>query len=109
MAAQLLLPSPSKQSLSHEECIALVQIFVNASLACIAHTRELIPWVAPCFRTRYIGQIDPASFTNDKGLYSAFQTLESNRCNTSQEIRVLVRGGHKYADQMLEMLVELAQ
>ncbi|OQV03309.1 HORMA domain-containing protein [Cladophialophora immunda] len=105
MAQQILLAPPSERTLSQAESIAVVQIFLNASLACIAHTRELIPWTSPCFRTRYVDQItledDPPA---GGSLYSAFQALTSLTAGEGQEIKLLVRGGHQRADQILDML-----
>ncbi|KIV83182.1 hypothetical protein PV11_05232 [Exophiala sideris] len=93
----------AEHSLNQATSLALVQIFLNASLACIAHTRELIPWTSPCFRTRYIGQMQPALATEQKNLYTAFQGLEPDATN-GQEIRIFIRGGHSKADQLLDML-----
>lgn len=105
MAEQLLLSKPSEQILTQEKSLALVQIFINASLACIAHTRELIPWTSPCFRVRYIEQINAVVDADEVDLYAAFKALEGKSTDSGQEIRFLVRGGHTRADQMLEMLV----
>ncbi|KIX04221.1 uncharacterized protein Z518_07775 [Rhinocladiella mackenziei CBS 650.93] len=104
MSEQLLLPAPFKRNLSQTESLALVQIFLNVSLACISHTRELIPWISTCFQTRYIHQIDPASLTSDHSLYSAFQTSDSEGVGRGQEVRVLARGGHRSADRILDLL-----
>ncbi|OAP54663.1 hypothetical protein AYL99_11111 [Fonsecaea erecta] len=105
MAQQILLAPPSERTLSQAESLAVVQIFLNASLACIAHTRELIPWTSPCFRKGYIGQItledDPSA---GGSLYSAFQALTPEIAGEGQEIKLLVRGGHRRADQILDML-----
>lgn len=105
MSQRLLLAPPERRSLNQSESLALVQIFLNASLACISHTRELIPWTSPGFRTRYIDQIDPEIPPGEQDLYAAFQALTSKNSNGGQEIRILVRGGHKRADQLLDMLV----
>ncbi len=106
MDQQLLLPLVSNQSLSKSDSLALVQIFLNVSLACIAHVRELIPWTSSCFRVRYMGQINPGMGVGTGDLYSAFQDLDSDGTSHGQEIRILVRGGHQRADQILDMLVE---
>lgn len=105
MTEQLLLSARAGPTITQEQGLALVQIFVNASLACIAHARELIPWTSPCFRTRYIEQINTVIDADARSLYSAFKALEGNASSGGQEIRILVRGVHKRADQMLEMLV----
>lgn len=94
------------QSLTQVHSLALVQIFLNASLACIAHTRELIPWTSPCFRTRYIGQIGPALANGGEDMYTSFQGLDAMDASHGQEIRILIRGGHSKADQILDMLVD---
>ncbi|EXJ82467.1 hypothetical protein A1O3_06280 [Capronia epimyces CBS 606.96] len=104
MAEQHLLLASPGQSLSRIESLSLVQIFLNASLACIAHTRELIPWMSPCLQTRYIDHIDPSLLVSDESLYTTFQAFDSKGARSGQEIRILVRGGHKRADQILEML-----
>ena len=109
MSEQLLLPPPLTQSLSQAQSLGWIQIFLNASLACIFHTRELIPWQSPCFRTRYIDQIETTSHELEPrgNLYSAFCELNVPHFSTSQELRVLVKGYHKHADQILDMLVRL--
>ena len=107
MAQQLLLTPSSKQTLSQAGSLALVQIFLNTSLACIAHARELIPWTSSCFRTRYIDQINLDDQPNGQNLYSSFQAMTSKGVSEGQEIKILVRGGHRRADQMLDMLVSV--
>lgn len=108
MTEQHLLLAAHGRSLSKTESLSLVQIFLNASLACLAHTRELIPWMSPCLRTRYIDHIDPSVLVSDGSLYAELQALEPKDVAGGQEIRILVRGGHKRADQILEMLVSIA-
>ena len=105
MAQQVLLADPSKRVLSQAESLAVVQIFLNASLACIAHARELIPWTATCFRTRYVDQIGLDDQADGQTLYSAFQASSSMDDSEGQEIKTLVHGGHRRADQILDMLV----
>ncbi|OAL36722.1 hypothetical protein AYO20_04054 [Fonsecaea nubica] len=106
MAQQVLLAPPTERILSQAESLAVVQIFLNASLACIAHTRELIPWTSSCFRTRYVDQITLESDSSaGESLYSAFQSLAPESPGEGQEVKLLVRGGHRCADQMLDMLV----
>ncbi|KIW93161.1 uncharacterized protein Z519_05766 [Cladophialophora bantiana CBS 173.52] len=105
MAQQILLAPPSERTLSQAESLAVVQIFLNASLACIAHTRELIPWTSACFRTRYVDQLALEDHPHTGGsFYSAFQALASQTAGKGQEIKTLVRGGHRHADQILDML-----
>jgi hypothetical protein len=84
--------------------VAFVQIFLNISLACIAHTRELIPWNSPCFQTRFVDQKSLQGSTTGNNLYSTFQNSVFKRNNASQEVKVLVRGGHRRADKILNML-----
>lgn len=105
MAEQLPLSKPSDHALLQTKSLALVQIFLNASLACVAHTRELIPWTSPSFRTRYIDQMDTEFYAGVDNLYLAFQKLERNSLSHGQEIRILVRGANRRADHILEMLV----
>ncbi|EXJ81566.1 hypothetical protein A1O1_07630 [Capronia coronata CBS 617.96] len=104
MAGHQLLIVPSERSLSQAESLSLVQIFLNASLACIAHTRELIPWMSPSLRTRYINHIDPSLLVRGENMYKTFQVANPEADCTGQEIRILVPGGHKCADQIVEML-----
>ncbi|ETI20319.1 hypothetical protein G647_08353 [Cladophialophora carrionii CBS 160.54] len=104
MAQQLLLTHPPERLLSQDQSLALAQIFLNAALACIAHTRELIPWTAPCFCTRYIDQIVVDDEQNAKALYSSFQAVAQKAASEGQEVKILVPGGHRRADQILEML-----
>ena len=105
MAQRLLLVPPLGRTLSQAESLALVQIFLNVSLACIAHARQLIPWTSPCFSTRYVDQINLDDQPDGQTLYSAFQAHNPNHIGEGQEIKVLVRGGHPRADQLLDMLV----
>ncbi|OAG41271.1 hypothetical protein AYO21_04434 [Fonsecaea monophora] len=106
MAQRVLLAPPTERILSQAESLAVVQIFLNASLACIAHTRELIPWTSSCFRTRYVNQITLESDSSaGESLYSAFQSLAPESAGEGQEVKLLVRGGNRCADQMLDMLV----
>ncbi|KAJ9614524.1 hypothetical protein H2200_002661 [Cladophialophora chaetospira] len=104
MAHQIVQASPSQRSLSQAESLALVQIFLNASLACIAHARELIPWTASCFHTRYIDQIDIEYPREGQTLYSAFQASSSTDSSEGQAIKILTHGGNRSADQILDML-----
>ncbi|EXJ54587.1 hypothetical protein A1O7_09928 [Cladophialophora yegresii CBS 114405] len=104
MAQRLLLAQPSERLLSQDQSLALVQIFLNAALACIAHARELIPWTAPCFCTRRIDEIVFDDEQNAKALYSSFQAVTQQEAGEGQEVKVLVPGGHRRADQLLEML-----
>ncbi|KAG9772225.1 hypothetical protein ABEF93_006143 [Exophiala dermatitidis] len=104
MAEHNISLPPSTRGLSEAQSLSLVQIFLNASLACIAHTRELIPWTSPSLQTRYIDQIDPAILTGQLSVYEAFQVLDTQGVRSGQEIRVLVHGGHRCADQILGLL-----
>lgn len=105
MSEPFSLSTPHDQTLSQSESLAWVQIFLNASLACISYTRELIPWQAPCFKTRYIDQIAAATNRQPVDLYASFCELDCQNPGSSQELRVLAKGGHRYADQILDMLV----
>lgn len=105
MPEQFPLSTPPEQTLSQSESLAWIQIFLNASIACISYTRELIPWQAPCFKTRYIDQIAAATNRQPIDLYASFCELDYANPGSSQELRVLVKGGHTCADQILDMLV----
>lgn len=111
MAAQVLFASPRPlpvgpdQALSPEESLAVVDIFINAAIACICHTRALIPWDSACFQTRYIDDLLSDFWKNGIDKYSAFcgtePTIPSNK---SQEFRVLKRGEDGRADSVLDLI-----
>ena len=110
---QLLLPMPVQPSehesteLSQEQSVALVQIFLNASLACICYARELLDWRSPCFRTRRIGDISLDCSPDE--IYHAFVSLDRVEEETSQEIRVLVRSQNHRANRILDMIVSSSE
>lgn len=105
MASQLMLapsaPQQSQAQLTGAQSLALVKIFLNSSLACICHTRELINWQTDCFRKRYIDHI---SLDNDNA-YDNFRDRHPAVPGASQEIRVLVRGSNHQANNILDMIV----
>lgn len=105
MASQLMLAPPAPQQaqseLTNAQSLALVKIFLNSSLACICHTRELINWQADCFRKRYIDHIA----LEDSNVYDNFRDYEPPAPGSSQEIRVLVRGSNTPANRVLDMIV----
>jgi hypothetical protein len=105
MGQRTQLVASSARVLSHAESLALIQVFLNASLACIAHARELIPWRSPCFSTRCIDQIDFDSLCNGQTIYSSLHALASTETKTGQEVKVLIHGKDRRADQILDMLV----
>lgn len=98
---------PIDPSLSQPEKLTWAKIFLNVSLACIAYTRRLIPWQASCFRTRYVDQIIGATACAPFDSYEFFCAHDSQHAHMSQELRVLVRGGHEYADSILDILVTI--
>jgi hypothetical protein len=87
--------------LTEAQSLALVKIFLNSSLACICHTRELIDWQSNCFRKRYIDHID----LDDKDAYHNFCNRDPDAPGSSQEVRVLVRSGNIQANGILNMIV----
>jgi hypothetical protein len=87
--------------INKDQSLALVKIFLNASLACICHTRELIDWESACFRKRYVDQI---SLEVDS-IYESFCSSDARNSGNSQEIRVLTRGYDHRADALLDMIV----
>ena len=107
MSMQLMMAPPASQQTDQQEgltetqSLALVKIFLNSSLACICHTRELIDWQSDCFRTRFIDQID---IVNDNA-YHSFCDQEPSAPGKSQEVRVLVRSGNQRANSILNMIV----
>ncbi|KPI40881.1 Meiosis-specific protein hop1 [Cyphellophora attinorum] len=86
--------------LSKDQSLALVKIFLNASLACICHTRELINWESACFRKRYVDHI---SLKGDS-VYESFCSSDPPSPGSSQEIRVLARGHDHRANALLNMI-----
>ena len=110
---QLLLPMPVQAS-EHEsmesaqaQSVALVQIFLNASLACICYARELLDWRSPCFKKRRIGDISLECSPDE--IYNAFVSLDCVEEETSQEIRVLVRSQNHRANRILDMIVSIVK
>jgi hypothetical protein len=106
MAMQMMMmaPSASQQSqleLTEAQSLALVKIFINSSLACICHTRELIDWQSDCFRKRYIDHIN----LNDHDVYHNFRDVNPTSAGSSQEVRVLVRGNDHQGNAILNMIV----
>ena len=105
MSSQSLVTAPVQHSdhtiLSIDQSLALVKIFLNSSVACICHTRELIDWESDCFRKRYVDQI---SLESD-GIYDDFCGTAPAAPGSSQEVRVLVRGSNEKADALLDMIV----
>lgn len=110
MASQLLMMAPpapqqlqpqSQVKLTEAQSLALVKIFLNSSLACICHTRELIDWQSSCFRKRYIDHIQ----LEDEHVYDSFRDHEPASPGSSQEVRVLVRGRHSHGNSILDMIV----
>jgi hypothetical protein len=105
MASQLMLMPPaqckSDLRLTEAQSLAFVKIFLNASIACICHTRELLDWQSTCFKTRHIDQLQ----IDDEDAYVSFRENEPTSPGNSQEIRVLVRDGSSQADQLLDMIV----
>lgn len=109
MTSQFRTAVPAKQSLSQTQSVATVQIFLNAAVGCISYVRELIPWTSRCFRTRYIDQIVVDGAASGERWYSDFCYLDSKTVAASQEVRVLVRGQNRRADQILDMIVPWPQ
>lgn len=107
MASSMLLPFNSSlvqdTELSFEQSLALVKIFVNASLACICHTRALLNWSSDCFRTRFI---DDVSLNHEPDrIYDAFCGIDTSSTKPSQELRVLVRSQNPRANGIIDMMV----
>ena len=112
MASQALVaPVPkllrsSKNSLSPAQSLTVVEVFINAALACICHTRGLIPWDSACFRKRYIDDLQSDFWKTDSNGYSAFCDREPvDSAGESQEFRILKRGEDRRADRVLNMIV----
>lgn len=105
---QLLLPAvaqPAEKAhmeLSQEQSVALVEIFLNSSLACICYSRELLNWQSSCFRRRCIDDISLECSPDE--IYSSFIRLDSELQAGSQELRVLVRSQNHRANRILNML-----
>lgn len=107
MSVKSSQPTLHEHSLSHTQSLAWVQIFLNISVACICHVRELIPWQATCFRTIHLEQIEKMIRLPQGNPYSALCSIDPNPNATSQELRILLKGGHRHSDQLLEMLVRM--
>jgi hypothetical protein len=105
MASQLMLMPPAQCKpelrLTEAQSLAFVKIFLNASIACICHTRELLDWQSACFKTRHIDQLQ----IEDEDAYVSFRESEPKSPGNSQEVRVLIRGENNQADQLLDMIV----
>ncbi|ETN43689.1 uncharacterized protein HMPREF1541_02848 [Cyphellophora europaea CBS 101466] len=104
MASHLMLAPlahhKSQVELTEAQSLALVKIFLNASLACICHTRELLDWQSTCFRKRYINQIS----LEDENSYDNFCHFDPAAPGHSQEIRILVRSNDQAANQLLDLI-----
>jgi hypothetical protein len=101
------LTSPQDVELSPDQSVALVKIFINASMACIFHTRELLDWSSSCFRTRFVDDIMLQQ--KPDRIYSTFCHDDSESTKPSQEVRVLVHSNNKSANGILEMIVSWRQ
>lgn len=111
MAVRLIGASPRPSRLSTEflsptESLAVVEIFINAALACICHSRQLIKWDSKSFRKRYIDDLRSDFWKDHVCKYSAFcDTEPSMPSGISQEFRILVRGETGRADSILDLIV----
>jgi hypothetical protein len=113
MATQMFFVSPLAVSsspaprLSPAQSLAIVKIFINASIACICHARALIPWDSACFRVRYINDLHSDYWKNDiDKYYSAFCDLEPALPSAkSQEFRILTRGVDTRVNDILDLIV----
>ena len=112
MGTQVLFTSPralslsTAQALTPDQSLAVVDIFINAAIACICHTRELIPWDSACFKTRYIDDLNSEFWKTGPNKYYTFCDTEPNIPSVkSQEFRILRRGEDKRADGILDLIV----
>src|SRR5271156_472729 len=110
MASNILLPIPASdlssemQPLSTSQSLALVEIFVNASLACICYSRELLPYHSRCFQSRFMS--DLKSWKSANSDYLAFRDLDAHlQPGVSQEFKFLVRSENECSNQILGLLV----
>lgn len=98
------LPAEQHPDLDDAQSFATVQVFLNAAVACIAHTRELIPWASSCFEKRFAGQL--TSCTNEtEDFYKDFCAIQTTVDDGSQEFRILKRGHDRRADNILNFIV----
>lgn len=108
---QALLPLPAQADegvqaqLSHQKSVALVEIFLNATIACICYSRELLDWQSPCFKKRCVDDIRLNCSANE--VYNDFINLDRRIQTNSQEIRVLVRSQNHHANRIMDMLVRI--
>jgi HORMA domain len=107
MASQTLLAALSATARNVDVSAQLCQVFLNSSLACICHTRELLNWSSDCFRKRFIDDISLQPEPED--LYNAFCRTDSFSTKPSQEVRVLVRSDEARANSILDLLVHPVQ
>jgi hypothetical protein len=112
MASSQLFASPPPLSrssikvLSSAESLAVVEIFINAALACICHKRKLLPWGSDAFCTRYIDDLQSDYWKHDANKYSTFcDTEPSTLSSTSQQFRVLVRSDVERGNSILDLIV----
>lgn len=108
---QLLLPvlaqpgEKAQMELSQDQSVALVEVFLNSSLACICYSRELLNWQSSCFRRRCIDDISLDCSPDE--IYSSFIRLDGEVQADSQELRVLVRSQNHRANRILNMLARI--
>lgn len=107
MASQSILDMTStlvqaSLGLDPKQSLAMVKIFINASIACICHTRQLLDWQSDCFRKRFID--DAALDGKPDEIYYTFCHVDSRSSKPSQEVRVLVQSNDKRANCILDMM-----
>lgn len=86
------------------QSLDVVQVLLNAAVACIAYTRELLPWTSQCFQIRHVDQLE-VGLDNPFSLYRSFCDSPIPSDGSSQEFRILRKGVDKRADAVLDMLV----
>lgn len=88
-----------------EQSLSFVQIFLNAAVASVLYTRELLKHDSVVFSDRCIadllGASGPVTYTDFSALDT--QSVHSN----SQAFKILVKGRSQKADRILTLLVSV--
>lgn len=96
--------SPQANRLTAAQSLALMKIFVNASIANICWARELLPYHSSCFQSRFMN--DLRNWQQENGGYESFRDSRfSHKPGHSQEFKILAKSENSNSNQVLKLLV----
>ena len=95
------------QLVSVEHSLCMVKVFMNASLGCICFARGLIHQDSTTFQNRRVDDLSLLTVQSASLSYQDFLSFNGQLSTRpdSQEFKILVRGRHKRADSLLNLLV----